>query len=149
MIFPLFLLLHGLTSYLGLRTAGNFSMFSNLRTEGVRSNHLLLPGNPLKYWHYQDDLVRFVHIDDRQARIGYQYRPLQGNQLPVVEFKKLIYAWTRTGRVIPITFEYRGEIHSTDDIVNDPVWRTPARDWDMLLMDFRVVQPVGPNRCRW
>jgi hypothetical protein len=149
MIFPLFLLLHGLTSYLGLRTAGNFSMFSNLRTEGIRSNHLLLQGNPLKYWHYQDDLVRFVDIDDRQARIGYQYRPLQGNQLPVVEFKKLIYAWTKTGRVIPITFEYRGEIHSTDDIVNDPVWRTPARDWDMLLMDFRVIQPVGPNRCRW
>jgi hypothetical protein len=71
-VFPVLLLLHGLTSYLGLRTAGNFSMFSNLRTEGARSNHLLLGGNPLKLWGYQEDVVRFIRIDDRRARIGYQ-----------------------------------------------------------------------------
>ena len=43
---PLALVLFGLTSYLGLRTAGNFSMFSNLRTETATSNHLLFAGNP-------------------------------------------------------------------------------------------------------
>jgi hypothetical protein len=43
--FPVFLLLYGLTSYVGLRTAGNFTMFSNLRTEGARSNHLVLGSN--------------------------------------------------------------------------------------------------------
>jgi hypothetical protein len=148
-VFPVLLLLHGLTSYLGLRTAGNFSMFSNLRTEGARSNHLLLGGNPLKLWDYQEDVVRFIRIDDQRARIGYQYQPLEGRLLPVVEFRKLIYAWTRTGATIPLTFEYRGAIHSTSDITNDPVWRTRARDWEMRLMDFRVIQPDGPNSCRW
>ncbi len=148
-IFPTLLLLHGLTSYLGLRTAGNFSMFSNLRTEGARSNHFLLGSNPLKLWSYQEDVVRFIRIDDRRARISYQYQPLQGNQLPVVEFKKLICAWTRAGATIPMTFEYRGRVHSTDDIVHDPVWRTDERDWQMALLDFRAIQPVGPNRCRW
>ena len=148
-VFPVLLLLHGLTSYLGLRTAGNFSMFSNLRTEGARSNHLLLGGNPLKLWGYQEDVVRFIRIDDRRARIGYQYQPLEGSLLPVVEFRKLIYAWTRAGATIPLTFEYRGAIHSTSDITNDPVWRTRARDWEMRLMDFRVIQPDGPNSCRW
>ncbi len=147
--FPMLLLLHGLTSYLGLRTAGNFSMFSNLRTEGARSNHLLLGGNPLKRWGYQEDAVRFIRIDDRRAKIGYQYQPLQGNLLPVVEFRKLIYAWTRAGATIPLTFEYRGEIHSTSDITSDPAWRTSARDWEMRLMDFRVIQAEGPNSCRW
>ncbi len=149
LVFPVLLLLHGLTSYLGLRTAGNFSMFSNLRTEGARSNHLLLSDNPLKLWGYQEDVVRFIRIDDRQARIGYQYQPLQGQLLPVVEFRKLIYAWTRAGAAIPLTFEYRGTIHSTKDITTDPAWRTGAWDWEMRLMDFRAIQPDGPNSCRW
>jgi hypothetical protein len=148
-MFPVLLLLHGFTSYLGLRTAGNFSMFSNLRTEGARSNHFLLGDNPLKLGRYQEDVVRFVRIDDRRARISYQYQPLQGHQLPVVEFRKLIHAWTRAGATIPVTFEYRDGIHATDDIVNDPVWRTDKRDWSMALLDFRVIQPDGPNRCRW
>jgi hypothetical protein len=149
LVFPVLLLLHGLTSYLGLRTAGNFSMFSNLRTEGAHSNHLLLGGNPVKVWGYQEDAVRFIRIDDRRARIGYQYQPLEGSLLPVVEFRKLIYAWTRAGATIPLTFEYRGTIHSTSDITHDPTWRTPARDWEMRLMDFRAIRPDGPNSCRW
>jgi hypothetical protein len=147
--FPALLVLHGITSYVGLRTAGNFSMFSNLRTEGARSNHFFLGSSPLKLWSYQEDVVRFIGIDDRGAKIGYQYQPLQGNHLPVVEFRKLIYAWTRAGSTIPMTFEHRGKIYMTEDIVNDPVWHTGARDWEMVLMDFRVIQPNGPNRCRW
>lgn len=148
-VFPFLLLLHGFTSYLGLRTAGNFTMFSNLRTEGERSNHLLLSGNPLKLWGYQEDVVRFIAIDDRSARIGYQYQPLEGNNLPVVKFRKLIQRWTRAGATIPLTFEYRGTVHSTEDIVNEPAWRATGWDWEMRLLDFRVIQPEGPNRCRW
>jgi hypothetical protein len=148
-VFPLFLLLHGLTSYLGLRTAGNFSMFSNLRTEGARSNHLLLGGNPLKLWGYQEDVVRFISVDDSVATIRDNYQPLQGNQVPVIELKKLIYGWTRAGKTVPMTFEYRGQVYTTQDIVHDPRWRTGARDWRMRLMDFRVIQTEGPNRCRW
>jgi len=142
-------LLHGLTSYLGLRTAGNFTMFSNLRTEGPASNHLLLSGNPVKLWHYQEDVVRFIRIDDRRSRIGYQYQPLEGSLLPVVEFRKLIYRWTKAGAAVPMTFEYRGTIHSTTDITRDPEWETRSRDWAMRLLDFRVIQPNGPNACRW
>jgi hypothetical protein len=148
-LFPVLLLGHGLTSYFGLRTAGNFSMFSNLRTEGPRSNHLLLAANPLKLWSYQEDVVRFARIDDQAAAVGYNYQPLQGQALPVVEFRKLIYAWTRADRVVPVAFEYRGRLYATDDIVHDPVWRTRGRDWEMRLLDFRVIQPEGANRCRW
>jgi hypothetical protein len=149
LVFPVLLLLHGFTPYFGLRTAGNFSMFSNLRTEGATSNHFLLGANPLKAWSYQEDVVRFIAIDDKWARIGYGYTSLQGNLLPVVEFKKLIYKWTRAGRKVPLTFEYRGRIHSTRDIVNDLTWRTDTRSWAMALMDFRVIQPEGSNQCRW
>jgi hypothetical protein len=148
-LFPLALVLHGATSYLGLRTAGNFTMFSNLRTEGAESNHLLLARNPLKLWHYQEDTVRVIRIDDEQAAIGYNYQPLQGNSLPVVEFRKLVYWWARAGRAVPMTFEYGGVTYTTSDIAREPAWRTTGRDWEMRLMDFRVIQGSGPNRCRW
>jgi hypothetical protein len=48
-----------------------------------------------------------------------------------------------------MTFLYQGQVHTTDNIVTDPVWRTTERTWAMRLMDFRLIQPEGPNRCRW
>jgi hypothetical protein len=140
-VFLVLLFLYGMTPYLGLRTAGNFTMFSNLRTEGTFSNHLLLRSNPIKVWGYQEDVVRFMEI--RHARW------LKGNSLPIVEFRKAIYEWTQAGQTVPLELEYRGEIYSTEDIVKDPVWRTEKRNWEMMLLDFRVIQPEGPNQCRW
>jgi hypothetical protein len=140
-VFLVLLFLYGMTSYLGLRTAGNFTMFSNLRTEGTSSNHLLLGSNPIKVWGYQEDVVRFMEI--RHAR------GLERNSLPVVEFRKRINEWTQAGRTVPVELEYRGETYSTEDIVKDPVWRTEKRNWEMMLLDFRVIQPEGPNQCRW
>jgi hypothetical protein len=148
-LYILFLILYGMTPYLGLRTAGNFSMFSNLRTEGEVSNHLLLTNNPLKIWTYQEDVVHFIEIDDKLSKIGHKYRPLKGNKLPVVEFRKLIFQWKEDGRKIPLIFEHSGKIFKTDDIVNDPKWHIEKYDWEMFLMDFRVIQAEGPNKCRW
>jgi hypothetical protein len=149
-VFLVALFLFGTTSYLGLRTAGNFSMFSNLRTEGNTSNHFLMRSNPIKIWGYQEDVVRVIEIDDDAGDVVHHYqRPLRGYELPVVEFRKWIYEWTEAGMTVPIKFEYRGEIHSTKDIVNDPVWHTDKRNWEMMLMDFRPIQPGGSNQCRW
>ncbi|MEM8830642.1 MAG: hypothetical protein AAGE96_14970 [Cyanobacteria bacterium P01_G01_bin.19] len=139
------------TSYLGLRTAGNFSMFSNLRTEGETSNHLLLGSNPLKIWNYQEDTVKIIEIDDKKAKVGHKYRPLKDHYLPVVEFKKLIYQWTKAGYTVPLVFEYGDRLYRTNNIVNDPTWQTPNRTWSMKLLDFRIIQPDNgePNYCRW
>ena len=57
--------------------------------------------------------------------------------------------WTQAGFEVPLTLEYRGKIYSTKDIVKDPVWRTDERTWEMVLMDFRAIQPDGHNLCRW
>ena len=145
------LTIYAATSYLGLRTAGNFSMFSNLRTEGDQSNHLLLSNNPLKVWNYQEDTVKVIEIDDEKAKVGHKYRPLQNHYLPVVEFKKTIYQWTKAGKTVPLIFKYGDRIYRTDNIVTDPIWRTPKRTWSMKLLDFRVIQPDNgePNYCRW
>ena len=150
-IFVLILSFWAMTPYLGLRTAGNFSMFSNLRTERDVSNHLLLGSNPLKIWKYQENVVNFIEINDEKAKVGHKYRPLKDNYLPVVEFKKLIHKWTKAGYKVPLVFEHNGRVYNTSDIVNDPVWRTPKRNWEMVMMDFRIIQPDRgePNYCRW
>ncbi|MEL6930355.1 MAG: hypothetical protein AAFO95_17215, partial [Cyanobacteria bacterium J06600_6] len=150
-LFIVLLSLYAATSYLGLRTAGNFSMFSNLRTEGKTSNHLILNRNQLKIWNYQEDTVKVIAIDDDKAKVGHKYRPLKDHYLPLIEFKKLIYKWTKAGYTVPIDFEYQDRLYSTDNIVNDPVWQTPQRNWEMILMDFRIIQADNnePNYCRW
>lgn len=106
-------------------------MFSNLRTEGTRSNHHILD------------------IDDEAAEAGYQYQPLRGRLLLMVEFKKRILLWTEMGMAVPMTFTYGGVVRTTTDITREPAWTVTDRDWEMVLMDVRVIQPEGPNECRW
>jgi hypothetical protein len=149
-VFPILLVFIGLTPYLGLRTAGNFSMFSNLRTEGESSNHLLLGSNPIKVWRYQEDVVWILDIDDRHGDVIYHYDGSpRGYALPVVEFRKWIHAWGEAGYTVPMTYAYDGYRHTTADIVTDPAWRTDDLSPEMYLMDFRYVQPGEPNYCRW
>lgn len=149
--FLIFLCCFGLTPYLGLRTAGNFSMFSNLRTEGEGSNHLLLASNPFKIWDYQEDIVHFQEVDKYIAELAPKQSELEGNSLPVVEFRKKIFDWTQAGYKVPLAFKYQGKSFVTKDIVTDPEWQTNQRTWEMFLMDFRIIQPenAGPNLCRW
>ncbi|MGU3502447.1 hypothetical protein [Mycobacterium sp. C31M] len=147
---PILLVFIGMTPYLGLRTAGNFSMFSNLKTEGERSNHLLLGSNPLKIWGYQEDVVWIIDIDDRFGRVIHHYDGgPRGFALPVVEFRKWIHDWTEAGYRVPLTYGYNGIRYTTDDIVSDPNWSTESRTPEMVLLDFRVIQPGSPNYCRW
>ena len=149
-LLPLFLLLFGMTSHLGLRTAGNFSMFSNLRTEGAASNHLLFGSNPLKLWGYQEDTVQILELNDEEAVAGHHYdEPLQGKSVQVIEFRKLVDVWGDAGMVVPITFEYQGQTITSQNIAADPDWRQDRWTWEMILLDFRVIQPHGPNSCRW
>ncbi|KAA0112833.1 hypothetical protein [Mycolicibacterium sp. P9-22] len=149
-VFATVLVLIGLTPYLGLRTAGNFSMFSNLRTEGESSNHLLLGSNPIKVWGYQEDVVWILEIDDRYGDVIYHYDGSpRGYALPVVEFRKWIHAWGQAGYRVPMTYAYDGYRHTTEDIVTDPAWRTADLSPEMYLLDFRYIQPGQPNYCRW
>jgi hypothetical protein len=151
-LLPVALVLFGMTSHLGLRTAGNFSMFSNLRTEGDVSNHLLFGSNPIKIWGYQEDLVEIVDASPRDRNAGFEFKVAldPGYRLPVVEFRKILHHLHETGRVVPMTIRYQGETIVSEDIANEPGWIVRERDWEMRLLDFRVIQADGPpNECRW
>ena len=61
-VFVLVVFFNGLSPYLGLKTQTSYSMFSNLRTEGAATNHVLLPRR-LFAGHWQDDLVTVVRTN--------------------------------------------------------------------------------------
>ena len=124
-------------------------MFSNVKTEGDLSNHLLLSHNPLKIWGYQEDRVQIIEIDEEMAKAGHHYDPLGGNSLPVVEFRKLVYIWKSSGRKVAMVYEYDSGPVRTQDITRDEAWADANRNWESFWLDFRPVQKDGPNLCRW
>lgn len=149
-VVPAAMLAFGLTSYLGLRTAGNFSMFSNLRTEPGGWNHLLLPGPIATLARHQQDLVHIHSLGPLPRGLHQQNEPLADMKLPLIEFRKLMHALGRENHVVAATISFQGRTWTSQDIARHPNRRVDSRDWPMILSDFRQVQVnPSPNRCRW
>ena len=138
----------GVNQHLGLRTAGNLTMFSNLRTEGRSSNHLLLGSNPLKMFDYQEDLVEIIEADKR-----WDFRFDDGDIVPRVAFHNGLRSvsdltdWDD----VTMTIIYKDEIIHTDDLLNDPKF---ARFMNISVLErkylnMRDVQKSGPQECVW
>jgi hypothetical protein len=140
-VFPLLLLVNGASPYLGLKTHASFSMFSNLRTEDARTNHMLLGRLSLGTW--QEDLVEVVDTDlpalaklkDADLRLTYfHFRRLAGT----------------AGRDFGVTYRRDGELRVLrvrDGIANDPDAATPPPWWMHKLLRFRGVDRDGRTRC--
>ena len=62
-VVPLLVFLNGAAPHLGLQTTATWAMFSNLRTEGGRSNHFLIPATA-QIFGYQRDVVQIVRSSD-------------------------------------------------------------------------------------
>jgi hypothetical protein len=39
--------------------------------------------------------------------------------------------------------------YATENIIEEPDWQVDSFDWEMRLLDFRVIQPERANGCRW
>lgn len=148
-ILPLLLLIYTNTSYLGLRTAGNTTMFSNLRTEGGVSNHLFMP-QWLQIFDYQKSLVYVVAVSD-EVRHWYREMPQEEGVMVEFELRRMVDEWRKKGLFVPMTIVFNGEEKTYDDITQSPFWTTPEPSyWLQKLMLFREVQAHdGPNLCRW
>ncbi len=144
---PVLLILFTNTSYLGLRTGGNTSMFSNLRTEGGRSNHLVMRSS-WQVFDFQKDLVYVEEIPRRYEKYK-RGQPEEGMAMTSFELRRLVEMWRDRGREVPMTFRYRGEDYEYDDVTAVEPWSQPLPWLAKKLMLFRVVQPSGPNECRW
>ena len=154
-MFPALLALFASSNYLGLRTAGTFSMFSNLRTEGGRSNHLLVPArHPLLFADHAADLIWIDSLDPR-ARLIPESQSVIGLGVPRIELARHLARWEAEGlgEIRATVRDAHGVRHDVPDLARAEAvtgaLRTEA--WKQRLLDFRPVQPEshGPNRCRW
>jgi hypothetical protein len=78
-----------------------------------------LKNNPLKFWDYQEDTVRVLKVDSSAADRLTHHEDLNGQELPVVEFRKLVHAWVENQTAVPIVFEYQGRMYVSDNIAAD------------------------------
>jgi hypothetical protein len=167
-LIPLLALGNGATSYLGLKTVANYSMFSNLRTEGGQTNHFLLPAGRFFVADYQNDLVRLEFVDyvlpekwplwvrlaggnrwvDRQARWLYE---TPGTRVPFIEVRRALQLWQAIGVTnVALVYEHHGAQYETADAFAEPAFMRSLSFWERRLMAFRAVQDDGEgSACRW
>jgi hypothetical protein len=167
-LMPLLALGNGATSYLGLKTVANYSMFSNLRTEGGQTNHFLIPAGQFFVADYQNDLVRIEFVDsippetwpwwvrlaggrrwvDRQTR---WLSEASDTRVPFVEVRRALQLWREIGVMdVAMAYEHHGAWYETADAFSEPALMRPLSFWERQLMAFRAVQDDGEaSECRW
>ena len=141
-VLPCLVLLTGFNPYLGLRTQLSFSMFSNLRTEGGRSNHLFMP-RLATLTPYQDDLVEVLDSDSH-AVLELKRQELL---LPYFEFRQVVSEFMD----VHITYRRQGEVRQFDCVdgnCNDAELSTQYPRVQRAFFYFRPVDKGPKMHCR-
>ena len=138
MIIPLFVFINGTLPYLGLKTENSYAMFSNLRTEGGRTNHFIVPAS-IQIFDYQKEFVQIVSSTDPvlaglaqkdMALVLFEFR----NYVNEVKPERVEYLLNGERRVY-----LRGDNGSDILAPNPYVLRK--------LMKFRPFSVEGPQPC--
>jgi hypothetical protein len=130
---PLLVFLNGLTPYLGLKTEGAWAMFSNLRTENGRSNHLFVPVS-IQLFDYQRDLVQVTRSSDNFLQAVARRRQL----VPYFEVR-------RRAQVI-VRYDRNGVTYGYGRVADDPAF-FPVSLVEAKLLRFRPVTPGTRQTC--
>ena len=171
-------ILLGLTPYLGLSTQMNFSMFSNLRTEGNSSNHYLLASNPIKLFSFQDEIVEILdtgkikwspwtkHSSKRSPRWAKGHRKVKfgpgcfkekGCPVPrkilLLNLRKSLYSLKKKGYIkkLPVKLRFKDKVVSYENILEEDFF-TPSH-MNILMKYIRLRKIKDPQHfrqyCMW
>jgi hypothetical protein len=141
-LLPALVLINGLNPYLGLRTQLSFSMFSNLRTEGGRTNHLFMP-RLITLQPYEDDLVEVIEASDPIL----QDLRTKELLLPYFEFQAMINELDN----VRVTYLRNGTEHKVscvDWVCDDADLGTPHPRMRRAFFYFRAVDKGPKMQCR-
>jgi hypothetical protein len=132
---PLLVALNGISPYVGFKTENSYAMYSNVSTEGGRSNHLLLPV-PAAWADYQTQLVRVIQSSDA----GLAEAAFKGRPVPLFELRRLVHDHQAAGREpVTLVYERDGVTFHVPPISNDPALSPPPRYWERKLLSFREI----------
>jgi hypothetical protein len=137
---PALVLVNAIQPYLGLKTVGSFTMYSNLRTEGGEWNHLLVP-SAVQVFPLQDDLVR-IH-DSSDERLSESAK--RGTRWVWTELRAYLGARPE----VSLTYERNGVRETVTRAGDHPVLGAPPGLLATKLLPFREVDPPGRSTCRW
>jgi len=140
MILPIIVFLNGLSPYLGLKTENSYSMFSNLRTEGGKSNHYIIPVS-FQIFDYQKDIVEVISSSDNELQ-----EAADTNSLMVFFTFKDLVAQNKPAKV-----EYiRNGIHQTFELAKAPANSELLQPNNFILrqlLRFRLISKYDPQPC--
>lgn len=131
-------LLNGASPYLGLKTESAMAMFSNLRTEGGETNHLVVRRPPYLFG-FLEDTVEILRSSSptlrylREQRLGMVYFSLRRF---VREHPDTAVVYRRGGRVQGV--ERAGDV---------PELVAPPPLWQRAWLYFKMVDLERPVRC--
>lgn len=142
-VLPLLVLFNGLCPYLGLKTEAAFAMYSNLRTEGGRSNHLLIR-EPLALADYQTDLVWILGTSDPGlATVAQERLPI-----PFYLLRRYTCELASQGRTnISVVYQRNGARLRVDNAERDPELSAMPNYLERKLLTFRKILIGTPNAC--
>jgi hypothetical protein len=167
LVVPLLAFFNGSTSYLGLKTVANYSMFSNLRTEEGRTNHLIGGVSALELTGTLRDTVdihdlRFAEFElgpladahGSVARLRRQMRwAKQGTtvRIPWLELRRAANLWKSAGlEDVYIDYTHKGIRRELTNAAADSELSAPLPWFTRLLQAFREIERGdNPVRCRW
>ena len=147
----LILFLFGFQNYLGLATAGTFSMFSNLETEGGKSNHILLRSNPFEIFPYQKELVEIVQFNPPIYDFSSKFRNLQGKRVPKLVFEEFLRNINNSGfKNFDAHIIFQGRSYKVRNIHKDPRWTTTSKPLASYFLNFRpIIENENEKTCMW
>lgn len=139
----LLILLNGASPYLGLKTETSFAMFSNLRTEGRGTNHLLVT-REARLTEHQDDLVTIERSSDAELERLSDH----GYRLTWFEFRSYLSRKAQAGDgPISVGYVRRGERRFVADATADPELSQPDQWLARKLLYFRPVPVAESTPC--
>lgn len=135
--------LNGMCPYLGLKTETAFAMYSNLRTEGGATNHVLIP-RPLALADYQVDLVRILRApDDELEQVKREDRPI-----PFIELRRHVCDLIARGdKYINVTYVRGGVIQRVVHAESSPELAAPLNYFERKFLVFRRILLGDANVC--
>ena len=125
-------------------------MFSNLRTEGGSSNHLILSNNPLEVFPFQRDLVYIDKITPPFYTINYTTQNIKNKVIPRLVFEEYLYNLSKMKiPKVDIILEYDTDRILEKNILNNSTW-TPSRlDFKHKFLYFRQIHLANDVKCVW
>jgi len=145
-IFIITLVVFSINPYLGLSTAGTFSMFSNIKTENGLNNHYIMPNSQaFDYQKYNVEVISY-EPDYLINRFSNEY------MYPYKLFKSLLRDYLEEpDKHYNIKFKVNGKIMSLNEKTLPNSHWVKYNSWlERYYLNFRSFnKSPTPNTCKW